>query len=359
MGGAFQRDTVLVFGAGASFGARRSAEIRPPRGLELASYLLRWLDANKPAPGVSRWLVADDDDEDRPDIHLWDDYEELRPVLVRACNSTEPNAFELAMAELANAGRVRLLDSLNRVLAVSFLAGKASAFSEGEDLYDRLFRALGPRLGAIATPNYDLLAEEALHRLGVAHWYAGTTNTSEPVAIYKIHGSVNFAGISGAGGGATLAIAQRNARPLRAREQAFFPSGYNDHPLYVVAGSHRNVFLHQNDGRYRPVMVTYGPAKPTVWGLPYLERIREACIADLEGSPPARIIAIGIRPPLDDDGTDDPTWLGLCRLFERLPSRKAYWSGKEEERREMARFGFVGREGWFEDVVVSLEKEEE
>jgi hypothetical protein len=49
----------------------------------------------------------------------------------------------------------------------------------------------------------------------------------------------------------------------------------------------------------------------------------------------------------------------LCRLFERLPSRKAYWSGKEEERREMARFGFVGREGWFEDVVVSLEKEEE
>ncbi len=43
-------------------------------------------------------------------------------------------------------------------------------------------------------------------------------------------------------------------------------------------------------------MVTYGPGKPAVWGRPYLEKIREACRSELEGSPPGRIIVIGIRP---------------------------------------------------------------
>ncbi len=161
-----ERDTVLVFGAGASFGARCSAETPPPRGFELASYLLRWLDVNRLPAGPSRWIVEDDEDEDRPDVRLWDDYKELRPILERARDSGEPDSFERAMATLASAGRVRLLDSLNRVLTVSFLAGKACAFREGEDQYDMLFRALGPRLRAFLTPNYDLLGEEALRRVG-------------------------------------------------------------------------------------------------------------------------------------------------------------------------------------------------
>jgi hypothetical protein len=354
--GSAERDTVLVFGAGASYGARPEVECGPPLGTALAAYLLQWLEVNRPRRRVGRLLIDDDDEQDAPDSRLWDDYKELRPILEQARDSGEPNAFELALADLGNAGRVGLLDSLNRILAVSFLGGKACAFREGEDLYDRLFRAFGARLRAIVTPNYDLLAEEALHRVGVPPWHAGTTNPPASVAVYKIHGSVNFAQVPGGAGGATLETAQRNMKSLQLREQRPFASGYNAHPLYTIAGSHRNVFLHQNDvGRYRPVMVTYGPAKPAVWGLPYLERIREACRADLEGSPPHKIIAVGIRPPLDDSGADDPTWLGLCRLFEGLPSSKAYWSGNVGERNEMARFGFVGRDGWFADLVKSVE----
>ncbi len=42
-----------------------------------------------------------------------------------------------------------------------------------------------------------------------------------------------------------------------------------------------------------------------------------------------------------------------------LQSRKSYWSGSEEERRSMGRFGFVGRDGWFAEFVASLERGEE
>jgi hypothetical protein len=56
---------------------------------------------------------------------------------------------------------------------------------------------------------------------------------------------------------------------------------------------------------------------------------------------------------------DDPTWLGLCRLFKELPSVKSYWSDDAAERAKVTRFGFVGRKGWFADLVKSLESGEE
>jgi hypothetical protein len=353
-------DTVLVLGAGASRGARADMECRPPLGTDLAAYLLRWLEVNEPPKRRGEWRSITDEEGDEPDEDLWDDFDELRPVLEKSRYSGTPDGFERGMVELASARNVRLLGSLNRIMTVAFLGGKGCAFLEGEDLYDRLFRALGTRLRAIVTPNYDLLAEEALRRAGASYCYGGTTDSPAPIAVYKIHGSVNFAQVPGAGGGAKLEIAQRNAKTVRAREQqAPFPSTYNDHPLYAIGGSHRNVFLHQNDGRYRPVIVTYGPAKPAVCGLPYLERIRDACMVDFRSAPPARVIAVGIRPPLDASGRDDPTWMDLCRLMMTLRSSKAYWSGGAAERGDMARFGFVGREGWFADLVESVESGKE
>jgi hypothetical protein len=356
-----ERDTVLILGAGASLGARPEAECRPPLGAALAGYLLHWLEVNKPRRRVGAWSPGVDDDEenDKPDKRLWYDFEELRPVLEKARDCGAPDGFERAMSELADASKTGLLHSLNRVIAVSFLGGKACAFCEGEDLYDQLFRALGNRLRAIVTPNYDTLAEEALGRTGASYWYAGTTWSQEPIALYKIHGSTNFVQPSGSGRGATIEIAQSTSKPLRAVPQTPFPSFFNDHPLYAIRG-HRNTFLH-HDGvnDYRPIMVTYGPAKPAVYGLPYLEQIRQACSSGLRAAPPARVIAIGIRPPVDDSGADDPTWSGLCRLMADLSSNKSYWSGNAQERSAMARFGFVGRDGWFEDFVKSIESGKE
>lgn len=84
-----------------------------------------------------------------------------------------------------------------------------------------------------------------------------------------------------------------------------------------------------------------------------LDRIRSACSDALRAQPPARIIAVGIRPPSDDKG-DDPTWSALCDLMTGLPSKKEYWSGAVDERAAMARYGFEGRNGWFEDLVSEL-----
>jgi hypothetical protein len=106
------------------------------------------------------------------------------------------------------------------------------------------------------------------------------------------------------------------------------------------------------------VMVTYSRQKPLVFGLPQIERIRESCVSDLTSSPPARIVAVGIRPPSrDDDGKpDDPPWSSLCALFRALPSRKEYWSPVAAERDAMTQFEFVGRDGRFCAFVDDLER---
>jgi hypothetical protein len=359
-GSAVERDTVLVLGAGASYGARLAARLQPPRGYELAEYLLRWLAANDPSKRDENWSRWLDGDEADPDDGMWARYDELRALLERARDLKGPDGFECIMAELADKSAVDLLNEVNAVVAVSFLGGEGCAFEEGVDLYDRLFQALGERLRGIVTPNYDILAEEALERVGLAYHYVGVGGDGDGVAIYKIHGSANLALPIGAAGGATPEIAQRNARPLRAAEQEPFPSLYPDRPLYAIDGR-RNALIHFNSHHHHAqyhVLVTYGPQKPLVYGLPQIQKVRAQCLSDLRERPPARVIAAGIRPPFQDaSGVDDPTWTDLCELFGRTQTAKTYWSGQSDERDSMTRFGFVGRDGWFQEFVENLERD--
>ena len=48
--------------------------------------------------------------------------------------------------------------------------------------------------------------------------------------------------------------------------------------------------------------------------------MREACTAELEGSPPNRVIAVGISPPRGDG--DDDAWESLCKVFAKLSATK-------------------------------------
>jgi hypothetical protein len=350
------RDTVLVLGAGASFGARPHGQRRPPLGTGLATYLLHWLQTNDPRTDGHRSLL-DGDDAD-PDEDLWDDYKELRALLEKAQGFGTADGFGRVMSELADGSKVGVLYALNSVIVASFLGGRDCAFEEEPDLYDRLFSALAGRLRAIVTPNYDILAEEALTRAGLPHYYGGVDVAGTAVALYKFHGSANFTLPIGAGRGVTVEIAQSGVKPIRTAAQVPFDSTYNDHPLYAIEGR-RNALLHFNchhRHQQHPVLVTYGPQKPAVYGLPRLEQVRAACILDLRENPPARIIATGIRPPFEDArGYDDPTWSSLCDLFRDLPSHKDYWSGVATERDSMVAFGFRGRDGLFEDLVADVE----
>jgi hypothetical protein len=101
-----------------------------------------------------------------------------------------------------------------------------------------------------------------------------------------------------------------------------------------------------------PILATYGFGKDFTHGRPYVDRVRVACAHDLKACEPGRIIAMGISPPRGSG--DDDAWERLCSLFTTLGSAKEYWSGVLRERQAMARYGFAGRDGWFDELLRSL-----
>ena len=293
------KGTVFIFGAGASYGARSHAP--PPLGQQLAQYLLGWLDANAPNEVDHDWSFAMDDELDprAPCSRLWERADAVRRILERAKDLTRGDeiGFEMAMFELMRAREIDLLDRINEIIAVSFLGGRRCDFDERQDRYDDLLGSCGSDLRAIVTPNYDTLAEEALHRRGIGFRYGGTPDSEKgPVTVYKVHGSANWFLPYGGGRGATLAVAEAQTKPLRGAKQEPILGLFNDHDLYVVH-SRTNAFLEHKHRSTYPVLATYGPHKPVVFGLPHIERVRAACFDDLRADPPARIVAAGIRPP--------------------------------------------------------------
>ena len=352
---------MLVLGAGASFGARRE-EPRPPLGKQLASYLLGWFDANAPQDGDYEWAHAMEYELDgtAPPDRLYDGDPDVRPILERAVERSRSSdtGFEDVMDEVMRepSGSRAGLERLNEVLAISLLGGRACAFERKTDLYDELFSLLCPRLRSIITPNYDVLAEEALERIGLTYRYGGTRyadmqygipqeSGEADVVLYKFHGSANWFQVSGTGGKAQM------AKPLRAVPQTRIPSFYNDQALYP-ARPRENAFLEHKREGMPPIMVTYGPGKDALHGRPYLDAVREACAADLAKPEPRRIISLGISPPRGQG--DDEAWEQLCKVFSALGSAKEYWSGALNERAAMVAHGFEPRAGWFDDLLAAL-----
>jgi hypothetical protein len=354
------RDTVLVIGAGASYGARPTAP-RPPLGSGLAAYLLEWFDANRPRDGDREWhfRMGMPLNAEAPAEELFEREPDVRPILCAAVERSRESAtgFEEVMAGLLRDQQRPTLNKVNEVICYALLGGRASAFPRQRDLYDELFTRLARRLRAVVTPNYDLLAEEALERVGLSYRYREVANGGPPdaaVVVDKFHGSVNWFQPPGPAAGHSLADVEARTKPLKVVRQTHMLSFFNDHPVHASVGDRRvNAFLQLKQllgGD--PVLVTYGPGKDAMVGRNCLNRVREACAADLEGNPPNRIIAVGISPPRG--GGDDDAWETLCKVFSGLSSANEYWSGNPEERAKMAYYGFAGHEGWLGDLIASL-----
>jgi hypothetical protein len=296
-----------------------------------------------------------------PPDRLYDGDPDVRPILVRAVERSRASdtGFEDVMDELMKGppGSRAELERLNEVLAISLLGGRACALERMVDLYDELFLLLRARLRSIITPNYDVLAEEALERIGLTYRYGGTRygdaqygdpqeSGNTDVVLYKFHGSANWFQVSGIGGKAQM------AKPLRAVHQTRIPSFYNDQPLYPARGRENAFLEHKHGVPMPPVMVTYGPGKDALHGRPYLDGVREACAADLAGREPRRIIAFGISPPRGRG--DDDAWEKLCKLFSATGAAKQYWSGIPREREAMAAYGFEPRNGWLDELLAAI-----
>ncbi len=361
------RDTVLVIGAGASYGARTSEphERRPPLGKDLAGYLLGWYDENAPkAEHFDPWNFAmeDETDETAPSDELYDFAAQVRAILAEAvalCTPENPLGFEQVMAKLLLQGESsrHVLTTVNSVIAVSFLGGRKCFVGRAKDAYDELFGRIKERLRSVITPNYDLLCEEALERMGLAFHYAGVRGArAEQVVVYKFHGSANFFQTPGSSGSSSEDVARRGVKPLTATEQKNLLSFSNDHPL-EVSYPRENAFLehkHKGGASY-PVMVTYGPGKDATDGRQYLDEIRRACGENLRQEVPARIVALGVSPPRGDG--DDDAWEELCEVFKSLDCAKEYWSKAGDERKKMTGYGFEGRDGYVDELLEALDRE--
>jgi hypothetical protein len=356
------RDTVLVVGAGASFGARPGDALRPPLGAHLARYLLNWYDANAPRlddPGRSA-LMTTPLDTDTPSKWIYRGDPDVRPILVRAVerSETDDTGFEQVMDELLHEMHRRSLDRVNMVLCFALLCGRACACEQKVDLYDQLFMKMRGSLRGIITPNYDLLCEEALSRVGLRYRYRGytdpTTDGDAEVVLDKFHGSANFFLPSGNRTGSTIETARANSRPLKAVRQGRILSYYNDFGVHASIGDRRAnaVAELKNGGVSDPVLVTYGPGKDATYGRPFLDQVRDECGAELRDDPPKRVIAMGISPPRG--GGDDDAWERVCRQVGALDCAKEYWSGRGDEREKMRALGFEAHEGYFEQLLTSL-----
>lgn len=296
---------------------------------------------------------------------------DVRPTLVRAESLPHDRltSFETVMERLLvgdpgtpileRVDELRLLDRVNEVLCYAFLTGRACAFEEKDDLYDDLFEALRPTLRAIITPNYDLLAEEALGRVGLAYRYRAMDEPNMPsadVVMDKFHGSVNFFYTPGTGTGRTVELARDAHTPTDAVMQDNIVSIYNALPVIASQPPRRaNAVCALKADHEVPVLVTYGPGKDATHGRPHLNSVRLECAAELRGDPPRRVIALGISPPRGDG--DDVAWESLCTQLGALDCAKDYWSGMPDEREKMRTYGFDVHDGYFDQLLRALDAE--
>jgi hypothetical protein len=368
------RDVVLVLGAGASFGARPQGQ-RPPIGSKLAQYLLDWYDANSEDAGGPEWSnsMYTPSEWRAPGRHIYTKFPDIRPTLVEATSLAHQRltSFEAVMEKLmvgpprlqtdedltpaeinAIADDSRRLGLVNEVLCFAFMTGKECAFGERGDLYDELFGRLSGTLRAIITPNYDLLAEEALFRLGLRYRYrAIEAPEADAIVIDKFHGSSNFFHTPGQGTGSSLAFAEANTVPTDAVMQKYGLSLYNKLGVHV-ARDRKQAVCELKSQHSKPVLVTFGPGKDATYERPTLNKIRNECADELRERAPRHIIALGISPPRSDG--DDDAWESLCKQLGSLGCKKDYWSGDEAEREKMRGLGFAPRSGYFAELLQDL-----
>jgi hypothetical protein len=359
------RDTILVIGAGASFGARSEDAHPPPMGSQLGRYLLYWYDANAPdekdlaRSAMMTWPL----DFETPSRSIYRNHHhdpDVRPILVRAAerSATSDTGFEEVMDEILAEEHRETLDKVNLVLCFALMCGRACAFEPRPDLYDQLFSKLQGRLRGIITPNYDLLVEEALSRAGLTYRYRAYTDPGSDgvasVVLDKFHGSANFILPPGNHAAATVEAAWLGSNPIALIPQARIFSYTHGFGVHVTPGDRRKNAIAElkNGGRSHPVLVTYGPGKDATHGREFLNQIRNECAAELRSDPPGRVIGIGISPPRGRG--DDDAWESLCKQLAGLNCVKEYWSGKESERESMRALGFEPHEGYFRQLLASL-----
>jgi hypothetical protein len=356
---------VLLLGAGASLGARADEnplvqQILPPLGNQLASYLLNWMRANDPAQRlrqvVDGYQETFDHDLHHMNIDLWNAREDLskiqRSLFTIAQQQTSSNPGRTSFEVLMDSEEFRpLLHTTQKLITLSMTAGRHCAFEDHPDRMDELITRMRPEL--VITANYDLLLENALDRNAISFDYPGlhgrtqgaesiknlTHASGTPVGVFKLHGSIGWHSLYNGAVSATLQVAERIAHDRPTTLRLSGPHAAADTWATSEERNRRNLVLTLENSSVigAPVIAVYGSGKYVLDNPSDIENHRATCLSRILGGSLDRVVAIGLRPPSEDD---DPILFQTINLLGKLAKERIYIAPSDDDCAEFRKRGF-------------------
>jgi hypothetical protein len=329
------KHTLLITGAGASFGARtndRRHPNPPPLGKHLARYILSWIDSWTPSQSRLTSYLENDPSTPSPEL-FGSSLRTTRHFFDLACSIGVEEAFERLIRINQPLGSLLPdVTTLNRVIAQALLTYKGGPFECGQDRYDELLLRLGfPEHGVTCvTLNYDLLLEEAVARVfnvgtiaeavaypGVRTLHGGVTRH---VDVFKLHGSINWMRSPGMDSGRDI----------------------------VVEGRREDTILRLKDPAYEPILGLYTGGKPAPRNQGCLESVARCTLERIRTNAFSNVLILGLH--LTPAG-DDPRLDEILGAIVGLGLPVLYVNPVESECAAAALRGFTPKRASFETLM--------
>lgn len=247
--------TVVLFGAGASYGAGHVTPRPPPLGGDLFPPLRRLFDTWRQIPQGERAIFSED--------------------------------FEVGMKKIIEEYGVAV-GNLMQEMAIFFSCFGIS--NPSENRYYRLVNAVNDPTEILwSTINYECLAEIALTQADRSfHYFPGSDLEPDDVRLFKLHGSCNF-----------KVTNLKATRGVHYNPSAVkFSGGIQPIDTKMVPKHYRG-----NTALY-PAMALYAQGKPISMSPGPIEQIQEVWATKVLDA--ARVAVVGVRPNPDDEHLWEP-----------------------------------------------------
>lgn len=298
---------VILFGAGASYGAGGILPERPPLGFQLFGELARAY------PGS------------------WGN---LPPEIRRLFEKDFEQGMELLWDKHSH-----IVADLTQHMAIYFAQFRASR--NGATLYHHFAREIKRRKAAkdllISTLNYECVLEFALSDEGLPINYFDPTSSNQEICVWKLHGSCNF-----------LPEGMSAGRGVSFTRGVVFDTG-----IRAVPDMNEVIAYCLGDNAIPPVMCLYMKDKPLQVAETPVRQIQQRWREQVAS---AEIVAlVGVNP----NPGDVHLWEALAQTQARLVyigNQKSFEEWREENRkRKPAKFLASKFDEGFEDLIAGLE----
>lgn len=291
---------VLFVGAGASFGARLTHQVRPPLGPDLCRWLRKvtpllenetgLIDLQYEISDATRLLEAHRDD---------DNFEKLVAKLDRKERAILHRVLLITFSDIGSRTHLRVS-----------VSNADFGFRFQSDGYDRLSSKLnlGNGTWSIVSLNYDLLLEEALRRNNIEFFYpefpfqfGSDQSKANGLKIYKPHGAINLFAHG------DNKIFHREPLPTddRGLPTSYFKDAAGNvtptHPIVMAVppGLENVLSIADSSTISEPVIANYTKGKASDTNQKTLEEVRRSAIKAIKEAD--EVVVIGVRPIFDSE----------------------------------------------------------